>query len=210
MNHEGKVRDMERAAVDRWFARSPLGPMFVAPRRGMLPMPADAIPAWREEAYARIDRYLVEARPPSQGLMLAVILGFTVVMLMLQPLLGFSGGEIGGIVMTGLLLWHGHDIWLLYKYKRDLRALRARIATSLALRTPVPAELGERFRRSNPWRLALHLWVYALIAITLLAMHFVPPDKIGPAVMLGAIVAVGIAWALYFLARRVDLAQAQP
>ncbi len=167
MNHEPKVREMERANVNRWFPVSPLGPMFDAGDGRMLPIPADAGDPWREEAYARIDKYLVEARPPSQGAMVAVILAFTCGMLALQPVLGFSGGQIGGIVMGGLALWHGHDVYLLWQYRRDLRALRARIAASLALRSPLPADLGARFRLTNPWRTALHIWVFGLVALVI-------------------------------------------
>jgi hypothetical protein len=208
MNHEGKVRDMERAAVERWFARSPLGTMFVADARRMLPMPADAIQPWREQAYARIDQYITDSRPPPQGAMVGVILAFTCLLLWLQPILGLNGGQIGGIVMGGLLLWHGHDVWLLWRFRQDQKALRARIAASLALRTPVPAELGDRFRRGNPWRIVLHVWIYGLVAMLLLSMHFMPVDSVSPIFVLGTIGAVGVAWVFYFLARRIDLAQA--
>lgn len=208
MNHEGRVRDMERAAVNRWFPASPFGTMFDAGRGRMLPVPADAIQPWRDEAYAIIDKFIVDSRPPSQWAMMAVILGFFLAMLALQPILGLGAGQIGGIILGGVLLWHIDDVWRLWCYRRDLRALRARIAASLVLRTPVPAELGSRYRRANPWRIVLHIWVGSLIALALLSTHLVPPESVTPAMMLAAMGAVGIAWLFYFLARRVDLAQA--
>jgi len=207
MNHEPKVREMERANVNRWFPSSPLGPMFDAGDGRMLPIPADAGEPWRAEAYARIDKFLVESRPPPQWAMVGIILAFTGGLLALQPLVGFSGGQIGVIVMAGLTLWHGHDIYLLWQYRRDLRALRARIAASLALRSPLPAELGARFRQTNPWRTALHIWVFSLIALAIAAQHFVAPDQVTGATMAVALLAVGVAWLLYFAARRVDRSQ---
>jgi hypothetical protein len=208
MNHEGRVRDMERAAVDRWFARSPLGTMFDAGDGRMLPMSIDTVEPWRDEAYAIIDTFIVESRPPSQGAMVGIILIFTCLLLALKPWLGLEGGQIGVIVMGGLALWHVGDFHRLWRYRRDLRALRGRIAASLALRTPMPAELANRFRRGNPWRMVLHVWVLSLAVILLLAAHFVPPEAVDPRAMLAALGAVGIAWLLYFLARRTDLAQA--
>lgn len=210
MNHEGRVRDMERAAVDRWFARSPLGTMFDAGKGRMLPMSVDTVEPWRDEAYAIIDTFIVESRPPSQGAMIGVILVFTCVLLALKPVLHLEGGQIGVIVMGGLALWHVGDVHRLWRYRRDLRALRARIAASLALRTPMPAELAGRFRRSNPWRIVLHVWVFGLATLLLLAFHFIPPEAMTPAMTLAALAAFGVVWLLYFLARRVDLAQADP
>ncbi|MES2986809.1 MAG: hypothetical protein V4808_02780 [Pseudomonadota bacterium] len=207
MNHEGKVRDMERANVDRWFPPSPLGPMFDAGDGRMLPIPADAGAPWREEAYARIDKFLVESRPPSQGAMVAIIIAFTLLLLALQPVLGFSGGQIGGIVMGGLALWHGHDFYLLWRYRQDLKALRARIAASLVLRSPLPAELGARFRRTNHWRTALHIWVWSLVTLAFGSLHFADPDRVPPAMTLLVPIGIVIAWLLYFASRRVDQSQ---
>jgi hypothetical protein len=209
MNHEGRVRDSERAAVDRWFAPSPLGTIFDAGDGRMLPMPVDTVQPWRDEAYAIIDTFIVESRPPSQGAMIGVILVLTCVLLALKPWLGLEGGQIGVIVMGGLALWHVGDVRRLWRYRRDLKALRARIAASLALRAPMPAELANRFRRGNPWRTALHLWIWSFVAIVLLATHFVPPDPVPPIAILIGLGAVGIAWLFYFLSRRVDLAQAR-
>lgn len=206
MNHEGRIRDMERAAVGRWFAASALGPMFDAGRGRMLPMSADAVEPWRQEAYAIIDQYLIDARPPPQGVLVAIILGFSTLLFALEPILHLDGATIGGVMMGGLMLWHLTDYHRLWRYKRDLRALRGRIAASLALRTPLPVELGRRFRRGNPWRTALQIWVVGLTLLLLAAFHFLPPDRVTPAMMLAALGAVGIAWLLYFLSRRVDLA----
>lgn len=207
MNHENRVREMERAAVDRWFARTPLGPMFHAASGRTLPMPADAAEPWREEAYAIIDRFLVDSRPPPQGAMIAVILAFTALLFALEPWLGLGGAQIGVIVMGGLALWHVGDLHRLWRYRRNLRALRVRIEAALVLRSPLPEELARRFRIGNPWRIALHIWVFGLIAILLLAAHFLPPEGVTPAMMLAGLGAVGIAWVLYFLSRRIDLSQ---
>jgi hypothetical protein len=200
---------MERAAVNRWFARSPFGTMFNAGRGRMLPMSADAIEPWRDEAFGIIDKFIVDSRPPSQGAMFGIILVFTCVLLALKPVLGLEGGQIGGIVMGGVLLWHVDDLYRFWRYRSDLRELRGRIAASLALRTPVPAELASRYRRGNPWRIALHLWVWSVMAFTLLSLHWTPPEAVDTTAVLAAIGAVGVAWLLYALARRTDLALAR-
>jgi hypothetical protein len=207
MNHEKRVREMERAAIERWFAQTPFGLMFNAGDGRTLQIRADLMESAREEAFAIIDKFITDSRPPPQWAMVGVIIAFSLALMALQPLLGLGGGEIGGIVAGGLLLWHGDDWLRLFRYRRDLKALRARTAVALALRTPVPEELAARFRRSNPWRTALHLWVFGLVALAMLAMHFVPPEAIDAGIMTLAIAAVGVAWVFYFLARRTDLAQ---
>jgi hypothetical protein len=207
MNHEQRVREMERAAVERWFAQTPIGLVFDAGDGRTLQIRADMVESAREEAFAIIDKFIIASRPPPQWAMVAVIIAFSLALLALQPRLGLGGGQIGGIVAAGLLLWHGDDWLRLLRYRRDLRALRARTAAALALRTPVPEELAARYRRGNPWRTALHIWVFGLAALSLLAMHFLPPESVDAGIMTLAIAAVGVAWALYFLARRTDLAQ---
>lgn len=207
MNHEQRVREMERAAIERWFAQTPVGLVFDAGDGRTLQIRTDMMESAREEAFAVIDKFIADSRPPPQWALVAVIIAFSLALMALRPWLGLGGGQIGGIVAGGLLLWHGDDWLRLWRYRRDLRALRARTAGALALRTPLPGELAARFRRGNVWRIALHLWVFGLAALALLAMHFVPPEAIDAKVMTLAIAAVGVAWLLYFLARRTDLAQ---
>ena len=208
-DNEKRVIESERAMIDRWFAHSPLGPLFVADDGSMRPIAADALGPWRDEAFSILDKFIVDSRPPPQWALVVIIVGFTWLLLALTPLLGLKGGEIGGIIMAGLLLWHGHDFYLLWRYRRDLRALRSRIAASLALRTPVPAELARRYRRSNVWRTMLHLWIWSIVALALLSTHFADVEKIRPEVFPVLVGSVGIAWLLYFLARRTDLAQSR-
>jgi hypothetical protein len=206
VNHENKVREMERAAVDRWFARTPLGPMFNPGKGRMLPIPADADKPWREEAYAIIDRFIVDSRPPPQWAMMAIFLAFFCILLLLQRYTGFGGAEAGGIVFGGVALWHLDDFYRFWRYKRDLAALRARITASLALRSPVPEEIGRRYRRTNPWRTALQLWIFAFIGFVMTAPHWLPPGDVSLPLMFSLVAAVGIAWLLYLLSRRADLA----
>ncbi|HWU95148.1 MAG TPA: hypothetical protein VN029_06090, partial [Sphingomonas sp.] len=73
--------------------------------------------------------------------------------------------------------------------------------------TPIPRELTLRYRRRNPWRIALHAWVWGLVFLAIAGQHFVPPESVPVAVIPLALAAVGVAWILHFLSRRVDLSQ---
>ncbi|MDF0753043.1 hypothetical protein NLU14_22710, partial [Marinobacter sp. 71-i] len=81
-------------------------------------------------------------------------------------------------------------IWQLYRFRRDLRRLRARIHGELATRVPIPRALATRFRRRNPWRIALHAWVWGLAALGIGAQHFVAPQDVPAAIVPAALAAV--------------------
>lgn len=208
MDNEQRVREMERASVERWFAPSPLGALFDAGDGRMLQIGVDAIEAARAEAFAIIDRFIVDSRPPPRWAVFGVIFAFTCALLALQPLLGLGGAAIGGIVMGGLILWHADDLLRLLRYRRDLKSLRARTAVALGARAPLPEDLAARYRRRNPWRTVFHIWVSGASVLALLSAHFVAPDSIGIETFPLALGAVAIGWLLYWLARRVDRAQA--
>ena len=124
------------------------------------------------------------------------------------PLTGYGTGVVLGAGTTfGIILLHGWSVWRLRRFRAELAALRSRILASLAGRTPLPAELAARYRKTNHWRLALHLWVGALVLALLACQHFIGPEAFPPAAVLASLVAVGIAWLLYFAARQVDLRQ---
>jgi hypothetical protein len=183
--------------------------MFDAGDGRMLRIAPDAIPAWRDEAFARIEAFLLATRPPPGWAVFGAVFLFAILVTALQRYLALRGEVLALLVAAATLLWHVAHILKLRRFRRDLRDLRARIAASLALSTPVPAEWGARYRRRNPWRVALHLWVWSLIAVGLAAQHFVPPDAIDRGALLAALAAVGIAWLLHFAARRVDRTQAR-
>lgn len=201
------MRDSERAAVERWFPVSPLGPLFDPGSGDLLPAPAATIPAWQAEAFARIDQFIEREHADMQvhGWLFGLLfIGLFAIAMLAQLPIGPTlviGGAAGGALL------HGWPLWQLYRYRRDLRQLRAHIRGELALRTPIPRELSQRFRRRNPWRIALHAWVWGLILLTLAAQHFVAPQDVPVAALPLGLAAVGIAWILHFLSRRVDLSQ---
>jgi hypothetical protein len=207
MDQRRMVRESERAAIERWFPVSPIGPLFDPGSGDLLPAPAAAIPGWQAEAFARIDRYVEREHVGTQvhgWLFVAFLLGLVAIATLAQLPIGMTlvvGGAAGGALL------HGWPLWQLYRFRRDLRQLREHIRSELALRTPIPRELTVRYRRRNPWRIALHVWVWALIALALAAQHFVPPESVPVAAIPLALAAVGVAWILHFLSRRVDLSQ---
>lgn len=207
MDRRQIIRESERAAVERWFPISPLGPLFDPGSGDLLPAPAATIPAWQTEAFARIDLYIEREYVDSKvhGWLFGLfVFGLAAIATFARLPMGSTlviGGAAGGVLL------HGWPLWQLYRYRRDLRLLRERIRGELALRTPIPRELTLRFRRRNPWRIALHAWVFGLILLALAAQHFVAPQDVPVAAIPLSLAAVAIAWILHFLSRRVDLSQ---
>lgn len=205
MDRERMVRESERAAVERWFPESPLGQLFDPGDGNLLPMPSDAVAGWRDAAFARIDRFVAESQTGPWLHALAILL-FAAAVAGFGQLFGVPTGiALGAGVAVGTVLLHGWGIWQLWRFRRDLAALRGRIRAELAGRSPLPRELADRFRRRNVWRTALHVWVGSLAALALLGQHFLPPERVPPALVLAGLVAIGIGWILFFLSRRVDL-----
>ncbi|WP_144034191.1 hypothetical protein [Sphingomonas sp. IBVSS2] len=205
MDRRRIVRESERAAIERWFPASPLGPLFDPGTGDLLPAPAAAIPGWQAEAFARIDHYVEHEHVAAQvhgwlfGLFIAglLVIAMTVGLPIGRTLV--IGGAAGGALL------HGWPIWQLYRFRCDLRRLRARIHGELVTRVPIPRALATRFRRRNPWRIALHAWVWGLAALGIGAQHFVAPQDVPAAIVPAALAAVAIAWILHFLSRRIDL-----
>jgi hypothetical protein len=209
MDREKAMRESERAAVERWFAPSPLGPMFDVGDGRMLRIAPDAIPAWRDRAFARIEAFIVASRPPPRELMFCLAFLFAGLVTVLQIHTALRGEAIAALMAGGAVLWHAVEMLKVRDFRRDLRGLRGEIAASLALSTPLPAEFGARFRRRNPWRTALQIWVWSVLAAALASLHFVPAEAIDRGPILAALGATGVAWLLHFAARHVDRVQAK-
>lgn len=204
MDSERAVRESERAAIERWFPASPLGPLFDPGDGRLLPIPADAAPAWKEQAFAIVEGFLVASRADKGHMKLLVFLAIAA-----GALLGFAGVRSGFALMIGIVAGaaglHAWSFYKLWRYRRDLRELRRRILASLAGRSPLPQELAGRYRRRNPWRTALHLWIGTLGIAALVGEHFLPPERVPAALVPAALTAVAIGWGLYFMSRRIDL-----
>jgi hypothetical protein len=206
MDSERAVRESERAAIERWFPASPLGPLFDPGDGSLLPISADAAPAWKAEAFAIVEGFLAGSRDEKQHMMTLVFVAIAAGLLL--GLAGIRGGFALAIgIGAGGAALHGWSFYKLWRYRRDLADLRARIRTGLAGRSPLPRELAQRYRRGNPWRVVLHVWIWSLVALALGAQHFIAPERVSPAVIPAALGAVAIAWILYFLSRRIDLAR---
>jgi hypothetical protein len=205
MKRDEMVREQERAAIGRWFPTSPLGQLFDPGDGGLLRVHADAVPAWKQEAYALIDRFLGDSQFEAQ-LQTLVLVGLAIVGGLVIGWTGFgSGTALMVLIGLGGFAFHAWPIYRLWRYRTELAALRARIRASLAASAPLPRELGERFQRRNPWRIALQVWVFALVLGGFAAQNFIGPERIPASAVFVMLAAVGIAWGLYFLSRRVDL-----
>ena len=204
MDRERAIRESERAAIERWFPSCPLGPLFDPGDGRLLPTPADTISGWKQEAFEIVETFLAGSRAEEDHmkvfLFLAIAAGLA---------FGFAGIHSGFALMIGIgagaAALHAYSLYKLWRYRRDLAALRQRILASLAGRSPLPQELAGRYRRHNAWRTALHIWVWTLGLSALVGQHFLPPESVSPALILAALAAVAIAWGLYFQSRRIDL-----
>src|SRR3954469_17181703 len=110
MDREAIVRESERAAIDRWFPRSPLGPMFDAGDGRMLPMPADTIGTWRAEGFAIVDAFIVDSRPPPQGVLFGIVFLFAALFMVIQSFVRLPGGAMAVLFAVGTMAWHAIDV----------------------------------------------------------------------------------------------------
>jgi hypothetical protein len=201
MDREKAIRESERAAVERWFPRSPLGQLFDPGDGRMLQVRDDAVPKWRDEAFAVIEGFLKDVgRLHAYGILVIVAVAVSSFFAITSHHSAYAGVAMGlGIAAVHILGVMRHQ-----KYKRDLAAVRAKIRGELAISTPLPAELSQRFKQGNRWRTALNVWVGGLVIAMGLAAHFLQPDAIPPLAVLTLLVCIGIAWMLFFLAQRHD------
>jgi hypothetical protein len=204
MDRKQAIREGERAAIERWFPSSPLGPLFDPGDGRLLPTPTDTIASSKDQAFAIVDSFLAASRAQEDHMKIFLCIAVAGAVLM-----GFAGFRSGYALVAGIgagaALLHAHSFYRFWRYRRDLAALRQRVLASLACRSPLPHELASRYRRRNMWRTALHIWVWALALSALAVQHFLPPEQMPPALIPAALAAVAVGWGLYFLARRVDL-----
>jgi hypothetical protein len=205
MDRARAIRESERAAVERWFPRSPLGQLFDPGDGRMLHVRDDSVPRWRDEAFAVIDAFIADTqRLQWSGTAVIAAVAFATFAAIYSHRSAYAGVAMG----LGLAAVHILGVLRHQRYTRDLAAVRSRIRGELAIGTPLPAELSQRFKQGNRWRTALNWWVGGLVVAIGLAAHFLAPDEIPPLAVAGGIVCAGIAWGLFFLAQRADRALA--
>ncbi|MES2445025.1 MAG: hypothetical protein V4574_19540 [Pseudomonadota bacterium] len=201
MDREKAIRDSERAAVERWFPRSPLGQLFDPGDGRMLRVRDDAVPQWRDEAFAVIDEFVAD----TQRLHWSGVAVIAAVALASFAAIYSHHSAYAGVAMgLGMAAVHILGVLRLQRFRRDIAAVRTRIRATLATSTPLPAELSARFRQGNRWRTALHYWVGGLVISAGLGAHFLQPDQIPPIAVTIGLICIGIAWMLFFLAQRAD------
>jgi hypothetical protein len=201
MDRAKAIRESERAAVERWFPRSPIGQLFDPGDGRMLHVRDDSVPRWRDEAFAVIDDFVAF----TERLHVSGIAVIAAVALASFFVISAHHSAYAGVAMgLGMAAVHILGVVRHQRYKRDLAGVRAKIRAELAISTPLPAELSARFRQGNRWRTALNWWVGGLVVVAGLAAHFLQPDEIPPLAITTGIVCIGIAWMLFFLAQRAD------
>lgn len=201
MDRAKAIRESERAAVERWFPRSPLGQLFDPGDGRMIHVRDDAVPRWRDEAFAVIDGFVADTEKlhfSGIAVIVAVAVGS------FFAISAHHSAWAGVAMALGMGAVHIMGVLRHQRYKRDLAAVRTRIRGELAISTPLPPELSARLKQGNRWRTALNWWVGAIVIAVGLVAHFVPPDGFPPLVMLTLLACVGIAWMLFFLAQRAD------
>ena len=196
------IRATEYAAVARWFSPSPLGLLFHGSDGTARPIATDRAEARRAEAERAIDTYL-EGLPAQGPLFMGMILAAIVIAWCVADLLGLSkSGAIPAGFAIGAGAAHAYELSHLFAMRAKLRDIRAAIADDLRATAPVPATIAERYRRRNPFKIALEVLVAAIAIFALVAMHDEGLMLAVPAWLYLAV--VPLAWILFALSKHRD------
>jgi len=197
------VIDTEQAEIDRWFGASPFGQLFFAEDGRGWPIPSHMLAARKAEAHARLLALL--DMPWNERVTGTLAIGAA------MALVFFTGRAISGtttayaaMLFTGVGAAHAMQAWRMWLYRHSLRTLRREITAELSRSSPLTRDIATRYRRHNPWRLALHVWVGLVLLGGVLGMHFL---EIGPLLIFAVSAGVAIAWLLYFASNAVDARQ---
>lgn len=197
------IIDSERAEIGRWFGASPFGMLFFAEDGRGWPVPAETVERRKDEAETRLLTLLSEPMAERVAGIAAIGAAMVLVFLIGRASAG-TATAYTATIMTGMGAAHAMQTWRLWRYRQSMRALRRDIAAELVRSAPLGSEIVTRYRRHNPWRLALHIWVSMILIAAALGSHFLMAD---PRAVLGVAAAVGVAWLLYWAANAVDARQ---
>lgn len=196
------IRSTEYAAIARWFSPSPVGLLFHGPDGTAKPIAPDKAEARRADAERVVDGFLEDM--PAQGpLFLGMIFGTMVIVWCIADLFGFSkAGAIPVGFGIGAAAAHAVELYSVYLMRQRLRAIRNEIADDLRATAPVPAAIGARYRRTNPFQTALVVLVSVIGVFGMLAMH---DEWLLTAIPMGVyVVVVPVAWLLFALSKHRD------
>ncbi len=199
------IRSTEYAAIARWFSPSPVGLLFHGSDGTARPIAPDKAEARRAEAERVVDGFLEDM--PAQGpLFLGMILGATVLAWCVADLFESFGLSTTGAIPIGFAIGaagaHAIELYALYVLRQKLYEIRAAIADDLRATAPVPAAIGEQYRRRNPFQTALTVLIAVIGVFGMLAMHDEWFLTAIPMWIYAAI--VPLAWLLFALSKHRD------
>lgn len=199
------IRSTEYAGIARWFSPSPMGLLFHGKDGTARPIASDKAEARRAEAERVIDDFL-EEMPGQAPLFLGMILGATVLAWCVADLFESFGLSTTGAIPIGFGIGaagaHAIELYSLYLLRQKLAAIRDSISDDLRATAPVPAAVGERYRRTNPFQTALVVLVAVIGVFATLAMHDEWFITAIPMWIYAAVVPV--AWLLFALSKHRD------
>lgn len=199
------IRSTEYAAVARWFSPSPLGLLFHGKDGTARPIATEKAEDRRAEAERVIDDFL-EGMPAQGPLFIGMILGATILAWCVADLLSGFGASTTGAIPIGFGIGaagaHAIEIYGVYLLRQKLAAIRNAISDDLRATAPVPAAIGERYRRTNPFQTALVVLVSVIGMFGMLAMH---DEWFITAIPMWLYIAVlPVAWLLFALSKHRD------
>jgi hypothetical protein len=206
INLKNDPASIAKAQVDKWFGRNALGPVFLTRDSRAYRLSAEELARLRDDAQAEVTAGQLRMRSRTYLAMFLVVIVF-VGMTMLAA--KFAAPWNGIIKATGYGIYSAHGVWILYeafKYDREVKAVRDRIAASLSTRVPLPAAMTEQLTRTNPFQ-ALMVGCFAVLLITYFAIEQLAHHGIDLISMIPAWVYLGVVplvWGLYFLAHLFD------
>jgi hypothetical protein len=204
MRQTEAFREQEFAEIRRWFSHGEFGTMFHGDDGRAWPMAGDVAAQWEREGQTVVDEFLADR-------VLHNVFGVFIAacVFMLVQLIGSLldlGSVTGQAAVMGFLAAHLADLNLHYFHTRRMRSVKARNVTSLATTAPFPRAIAAPRRRTNMWRVLTFAWVMMLLALASSDMLFGDYRQLLMCVLIGGI---GVAWALYMAAQRVDFLQRQ-
>lgn len=213
-----QIRKNEAAEIARWFSPSPFGLLFHADDgRGWRVTP-DQAQRWKADAMAVIDEHLAGQWIYAVLAVILMVVGVPVSVWIGQQFGISRDVAIGFGVGAGYGIAHFADMFALWLMSLKLREVRAGIVASMARVVPVPAEVAKAHQQRNVWRVALHIWVFAYVAVIMsFAHHFsgtFSSNDIATSggvsaqmtwlIYVGCLAGLAIAWLLYWASCRVD------
>jgi hypothetical protein len=206
INLKNDPASIAKAQVDKWFGTTAQGPVFLTRDARAYRLSADELNRLRDDAEAEVTSGQIRMRFRTYLALFLVVITF-VGMTMLAAKVAAPWDGI--IKATGYGLYAAHGVWILYeafKYDREVKAVRDKIAAALTTRVPLPASMTEQMTRTNPFQVIMVTCVALLLVVYFLAENLAHRgiDIISMIPAWAYLGFVPLVWGLYFLAHVFD------